>query len=176
MINKKIDEIMNIMENIEYGYKDCNGDNIFYTDSKKWNNEFHNFYKLLSPEQLLEAKCGVCWDQVELERKLFENNDIECKTYFIYIYDKNNLPSHTFLTYENNDKHYWFEHSWEKYKGIHEYKSEKELLLDIKKIFTKEYNYIKKGSVYLYEYKKPKYNLNCNNFYKYIETQDLIKI
>ena len=30
----------------------------------------------MSPEELLIKKVGVCWDQVELERKLFEDNDV----------------------------------------------------------------------------------------------------
>lgn len=177
MINEKIKKIMNIMENIEYGYKDLNGNNIIITDPNKWDNEFDSFYKLLTPEELLKTKCGVCWDQVELERKLFEDNDIKCKTYFIFIHDHDMLPSHTFLTYETNNKHYWFEHSWNFYKGIHEYESKIDLLLDIINIFRKEHSETSKdANLYLYEYKKPKDHITCNDFYKYIETQKLIKL
>ena len=79
---------------------------------KRWENDFPNFYYLLSPAELLETKCGVCWDQVELERKLFNDSRIDCDTYFIYIDDHANLPSHTFLTFQLDGKFYWFEHSW----------------------------------------------------------------
>ena len=176
MMNSKINEIMNIMNTIEYGFKDENGKNIINTNPQKWDDEFYKFYYLQTPEELLKSKCGVCWDQVELERKLFYDNNIEVKTYFIYIVDNDMLPSHTFLTYENNNKHYWFEHSWGIYKGIHEYESELELLLDIKKIFKKEHNYVSENFfLYIYEYEKPKEHITCDEFYEYIETQKLIK-
>lgn len=87
------------------------------------------------------------------------------------------LPSHTFLTYEDNHKYYWFEHSWGSYKGIHEYESQMSLLLDIVDLFKKEYvNTNQEVDVYLYEYQQPQYHLGCNEFYHYIETQELIKL
>lgn len=42
------------------------------------------------------------------------------------------LPSHTFLVYQNNNYYYWFEHSWNKYMGVHQYKSMKKLYEDVK--------------------------------------------
>ena len=172
----KINEIMNVMDSIEYGFKDETGKNIINTDPQKWDEEFDKFYYLQTPEELLKSRCGVCWDQVELERKLFQDNNIKVKTYFIYIVENDMLPSHTFLTYEKDNKYYWFEHSWGVYKGIHEYESELDLLLDIKKIFKKEHDYVSEnGFMYIYEYEKPKNNITCDEFYEYIETQKLIK-
>ena len=176
-MNLKINEIMNVMDSIEYGFKDENGKNIIDTNPQKWDDEFYKFYYLQTPEELLKSKCGVCWDQVELERKLFQDNNIKVKTYFIYIADNDTLPSHTFLTYENDSKYYWFEHSWEIYKGIHEYESELELLLDVKEKFKKEYNNVSESSfLYIYEYQKPKEHITCDEFYEYIETQKHIEI
>ncbi len=175
MIKLKIDEIMNLMDSIEYGFKDENAKNILNTNPQKWDDEFNQFYYLQTPDELLKSRCGVCWDQVELERKLFQDNNIKFKTYFIYITDNDMLPSHTFLAYENDNKYYWFEHSWEIYRGIHEYESELELLLDVKQKFRIEHNYISESSLYIYEYKKPKKHITCNEFYKYIETQKMIK-
>lgn len=173
---KKVNEIMKIMDTIEYGFKDEKGNNIINVDLEKWDNEFSNFYYLQNPEELLESKCGVCWDQVELERKLFEDNDIKVKTYFIYIVDNDNLPSHTFLIYKKNDKYYWFEHSWGIYRGIHEYEIELDLIKDVKNKFKKEHNYVSDDAfLFIYEYKKPKNHIKCEEFYKYIETQKLIK-
>lgn len=175
-MKQKIDNIMKLMNSIEYGFKNEKGENIIDVNPQKWDNEFSEFYYLQTPDELLESKCGVCWDQVELERQLFEDNNIKIKTYFIYIIDKNMYPSHTFLTYENNNKHYWFEHSWEKYKGLHEYESEMELLLDVKKNFIHENNYVRENNfLYIYEYSKPAKHITCGEFYKYIETQKLIK-
>ena len=172
----KINEIMDVLNTIEYGYKDENDNNII-NNPEKWNNEFHIFYKLLTPDELLQTRCGVCWDQVELERKLFNDNNIKCKTFFIYILDEDRLPSHTFLTFKNKGKNYWFEHSWNAYKGIYEYETEFDLLNDIKDLFLKEHFPINKNSkLFIYEYNTPSSHISCDEFYKYIETQKLINI
>lgn len=168
---------MDIMNELEYGFKDEYGNNIIDHDPKKWNNQFASFYYLQSPEELLRTKCGVCWDQVELERDLFTKDSVSTKTYFVYILDGDTLSSHTFLIYEDENKYYWFEHSWEKYKGIHEYNSELDLLLDVMNKFRGDHIEVKENSpLYLYEYQKPKDHIKCNDFYKYIETQKRIDL
>lgn len=79
------------------------------------------------------------------------------------------LPSHTFLIYQENNNYYWFEHSWNKYKGIHKYKTKEELLLDVKNKFINENNYVSKSAnFYIYGYKKPHYHIKCMDFYNYI--------
>ena len=173
----KINEIMDIMDNIQYGFMDENNENIIDKDIEKWNNEFNSFYYLQTPDELLKSKCGVCWDQVELERKLFNDVNVPFKCYFIYISDENKLPSHTFLTFIMNNKYYWFEHSWYKYKGIHEYSSLDDLLLDVIKKFKGDNSKISNDSnIYLYQYERPKEHISCDEFYKYIETQELIQV
>lgn len=168
-------KIMAALNDIEYGFKDDLGNNIII-NSNKWGNEFNDFYYLQEPEELLKTKCGVCWDQVELERKLFEDNNIKIKTYFVYIVDEDMLPSHTFLTFEMNNKYYWFEHSWNKYKGIHEYNNLNDLLKDVISKFKDEHSEVNsKALLYLYEYQKPKKHIKCNEFYKYVETQNKIE-
>ncbi len=172
-----VNKIMYIMNDIDYGFKDENGNNIIDVDINKWNEEFNSFYYLQTPEELLKTKCGVCWDQVELERYLFKKNDINIKTYFIFISDDNMLPSHTFLVYEDNGKCYWFEHSWQKYRGVHEYNNEFDLLLDVASKFKNDHLEVSgSDSLYLYEYEKPIKHIGCNDFYKYIETQKIIEL
>ena len=137
-MEQKINEIMHVMNSIEYGFRDENNKNIIY-DEEKWRNEFNDFYYLQTPKELLKSKCGICWDQVELERELFKNTKFKYETYFIYLNDNNMLPSHTFLVYQNNNNYYWFEHSWNKYMGVHQYKSMKKLYEDVKNKFVKEF-------------------------------------
>ena len=161
-MNNIIDEL----SKIEYGWLDKNN-NI----QKEVNNLFSDNYILQSPEQVIKNKVGVCWDQVELERELFEKKNIKFNTYFIVHYDNDKCPTHTFLIYENNNKYYWFEHSWEKFKGIHEYKNELEALKDIKEKFIKyelnnKYNPM---NLCIYKYNKPKYGISCLEFYKHCE-------
>ena len=169
-----IKKIMDILEQIEYGFLDNNGNNI--CDNVDLEYTFNKVYYIMSPEELLNKKIGVCWDQVELERKLFEESNIKNETYFIYIDDKNNLPSHTFLVYYVNNKVYWFEHSWFDEKGIHEYNNLNDLLNDVEIKFIKSReNEVPKGlDVHIYKYNKPNYNISCNEFYNYIFTQKKI--
>ncbi len=165
---------MAMMQDIEYGFKDELGNNLI-NDLEKWDNEFNNFYYLQTPEELLKTKCGVCWDQVELERKLFQDENIACQTYFIFMVDNDMLPSHTFLTFQDNNKYYWFEHSWGVYQGIHEYNTKEELLKDVISKFKADHEEVASSApLYLYEYVKPQDHLTCDEFYQYIETQKLI--
>ncbi len=159
-------EVMNLMNDIEYGWLD--------NDNKKHNlvnEEFSTNYILQSPKEVIKNKIGVCWDQVELERYYFKGNDWHLKTYFIVHYDGNECPTHTFLTYKKNDKYYWFEHSWVVFRGIHEYSTEKSLLLDIKNKFIKYElnNMYENENLVLYEYKKPKYHISIDEFFNHCE-------
>ncbi len=169
MLEKKI---MEIMDTITYGFLDENNENIININPKKWDEEFYDFYYLLSPSELLEKKCGVCWDQVELERDLFEKENWTVRTFFICTYENDGLPSHTFLTYEKNNMVYWFEHSWGVYKGIHEYSTLKELLLDVKKKFVVNND----APTIVYEYENPPYHISCEEFYEFAEKGTIIKL
>jgi hypothetical protein len=86
-----------------------------------------------SPEWLMQSKHGCCWEQTELARRLFDKQNIPCKTYFMdYVYNDNmHTQTHTFLVFQDGGKFYWFEHSWIDQNGIHCYDSLKELLLDV---------------------------------------------
>ena len=165
-------EIMELMDEIEYGWVDKNNLKHYLVDDSYSNN-----YILQKPSELIKNKVGVCWDQVELERYYFKNTFYNIKTYFIVYYDNDKCPTHTFLTFEKNDKHYWFEHSWEKFRGIEEYNSLNELLLDVKNKFIRYElnNNYKKDNLVIREYKKPKYHLTVQEFYKHCEEGILVK-
>lgn len=166
-------EIMNMMQKIEYGWIDKNNNKHYNVDKT-----FSINYKLQSPQELIKNQIGVCWDQVELERYYFKGNICNVKTYFLVHYDNDTCPTHTFLTFKKNNKYYWFEHSWEIFKGIHEYTTIKELLLDIiNKFITYELNNnYNENNLILREYTKPKFNISVIEFYKHCETGKIIKI
>lgn len=174
----KVTKIIDSLNDIEYGFKDKDGINLI--NSEKWDTNFSSFYYLLSPEELLRSKCGVCWDQVELERRLFNDSGISCNTYFIYIDDKKELLSHAFLTFQLNNKYYWFEHSWHDMGGIHEYDSLEALLSDVKiKFIDSRKNEIDSSlgyDTYIYKYNRPKYHISYDEFYDYIKTQERINV
>lgn len=159
-------EIMDIMNEIEYGY---------IYDGKNQGEDFSDFnkkYKLESPKEVLKNKLGICWSQVELERYLFKNYNF--KTYFICYNDADTCPSHTFLVYKKENKYYWFEHSWYKHKGIHEFNSLNDLLKDVIIKFMKDKE--DETRILLFEYKKPKYNITVDEFFKHISCSKEIDI
>lgn len=169
-----MNEITKAMDTIEYGFLDNSLNDIF--KDKDVEQVFSKIYYLMSPEELLTKKKGICWDQVELERKLFTDKNIKNETYFIYIDNHAGLPSHTFLVFYKNNKVYWFEHSWYDEKGIHEYDTLNELLTDVKVKFlnSRKEEIGPNDEIHLYEYKKPKYHINCEEFYQHIFTQKKI--
>lgn len=166
-------EIMDLMNTIEYGWMDKNK-NIHTSVGE----EFLNEYTLQSPNEIIKNKIGTCWDQVELERYYFKGNNWNIKTYFTAYDDNNRCPTHTFLTFEKNNKYYWFEHAWERFSGIQEYDSEKELLLDIRdKFITYELNNeYEKEKFVLCEYKKPKSHISVQDFYDHCSSGKYINI
>lgn len=159
-------EIMTLMQSIEYGWVD--------KELKKHQLVDENFsenYRLQSPNEVLKNKIGVCWDQVELERYYFKGNDWNVRTFFLVHYDNDKCPSHTFLTFKKDYKYYWFEHSWEKFRGVHQYTTMRELLLDVRDKFIKyqlNNNYTSNNLV-LHEYKKPRYHISVQEFYNHCD-------
>ena len=108
-------------ENIKYGFVDTN--NTIHLDF----NQFVD-YKLESPYEVYENKVGVCWDQTFFEAYIFKKYlKIKYKIFIIISNDENNT-SHSFLVYHRNNKFYYFENSYEKYRGIHQFSSEKDVI------------------------------------------------
>ena len=157
-------EIMDLMKDIEYGWVDEQNNKYMKVDDS-----FKDKYILQSPKDILKSKVGVCWDQVELERYFFKNYVPSVKTFFIVYDDNDKCPTHTFLTFEENNKFYWFEHSWEIFRGIHEYASLNQLLLDIKNKFISSelHGNYEKTNLYIYEYLKPKYHIGTQEFFNH---------
>ena len=156
----KLDLLMNKMSDINYGYI-VDGENIFKDDGTDSKELFHKHYRLLDPATLIKTKHGVCYDQVELERYYLDLDNIKSDTYFIIEYDNENSHTHTFLVVADKDKYYWFEYSWQHYRGIHEYNSLDELLRDVKEKFSLNGLY---KDVRLFKYDKPAYGIGVVDF------------
>ena len=157
-----LEEVYNKFKDIKYGYMDINKDKHL-----EINNDFQDNYCLQTPEEVLKNKIGVCWDQVELARNLLKNY-YDVATYFIAYYEKE-VPTHTFITVKYLDKYYWIEHAWEKYQGLHIYTSKEELLKDVSNKFALDNNVNNKDLIKIYKYKKPKYHISVEDFFKHCE-------
>lgn len=173
---KILDELMHSLCDVQYGFPDKKGGNLLLSDPKKYDREFFDFYYLQTPSELVKNKCGVCWDFVEFERDFLEKRGIAVWTYFICTYDGGNLPSHTFLVVKEDQQFYYFEYSWNKYRGIYKYSSLKELLLDVKKNFIESHSSSPDAYTFVYLYSKPKSHLSCIEFYQHAEKGCLQKL
>lgn len=89
----------------------------------------------------------------------------------MYYEDGINDESHTFLTYQKDNKFYWFEHAWNNYKGIHEYETFDELICDVESKFLTMIGYdYDKSKLHCFVYKKPKVGLTVDEFYEYCKS------
>ena len=132
---KSPEELLKWMSPIKYGWIDQFGKANY--NSNGYDMDKH--YKLQSAEEVAKNKVGICWDQCMLEKAWFDQT-IGCKIYFIDLYsDEYYHQTHSFVVYQENSKYVWFEHSWEKFRGIHKYKSFDDLMKDVKKKFSDYY-------------------------------------
>ena len=174
-------EFMN--NNIIYGFVGKNGKKYTNPNSEEWD-DWYQECMVQSGEEVIISGIGTCWDQVELERLWFEKSAYPFKTFFCWfeVNRENDLPTHTFLIYEDNNKYYWFEHSFGDYCGIHEYPS---LELAIEDIKNKQFNYalsysktIKQEDINTfacYEYSKPKPHLGVDDYINFVTSKNKIK-
>lgn len=155
------------MDGIEYGYIDKDGKRVLEIVQR----DFWLGYRLQSPDELRISRLGVCWDQVELERKLFEENGVVVQTVYVELEAGN---SHTFVVYrdevvvESKDL-VWFEHSYGRVEGEHRgYGSIKEVVKDVvkemRKDMSKEEVERGDGVKYVRVYEKPKFGVGCDEF------------
>ncbi len=166
-------QLMDLMDNIEYGWLDKENKKCVEMGKK-----FLDNYRLASPKEVLQNKVGICWDQVELERYYLSRTNWKIKTFCLIYKDGNNDPTHTFITFEKKNKFYWFEHAWDKCRGMHEYTTLKKMLKDVELQFIKielKSNVIKQNLL-LYEYRKPKSHLNCQEFYDFCQKGKLMNL
>lgn len=169
---KKPEDLLRFMANIRYGYIGRENKKSYSPGDKNFDADFSEEYYLQTPEQLLESRRGLCWDQAELERYWFLKQGYEPKLYFLMFKkdEPNNLPTHTFLVYQKEDKFYWFENSFADQRGIHEYFSLEDLIDDVK---GKHFDYAKRSrgadnadfkDIVLHEYKTPKFGCGPDEF------------
>lgn len=165
-------ELLEFMKNIEYGFVGKNNQKIYSWKYEEMGRDFDKEYFLQSPEELIKSGHGVCWDSAELERYWFEKNGYDFKVFFMIFFKEhnNNLPTHTFLAYKGKDKWFWFEHSFGSHRGVHEYDSMEDLILDVKK---KHFDYAIKHrgatvedekDLQTFEFEKPRYGSNTQEF------------
>ena len=131
----RLEEVMQQMDEISYGWLDIYGRKHINTLD-----QLTKLYRVSSPEEVLENKLGICFDQVELERKLFEL-DYETQSFAIFTH----LMVHSFLILHKDEDYIYFEHSSPKSKGTYHFCKAEEALAFATQRF-KENHHIKDSS------------------------------
>lgn len=121
-------------------------------------------YIIKTPDEVLKERTAICYDLVELQRKLLEENNYKTKTFFFY--EKlpvSSNPTHTAIVFKEDSSYFWMEISWQSYKAIHgPFDSYWDSIDYIKKQLK---NSSKWKSVNVLEYKKFDYeNMNIRQF------------
>lgn len=171
------EELNIFMDSIEYGFITKTGERI---DQNHENfddgNFFYKEYYLQSPGRLLQSKLGVCWDQTELERCWFSHRGINHAVIYIEIDDVEDIPTHTFLIYEDDEGYYWFEHSWGQFRGIHKFIHLKDLITTVISNHQ-QFNNDNTSPVNVRLLSKaPSFGITCDEFMNYARNQNGIDI
>ncbi len=179
---KTPEELLEFMnDNITYGFVGKNNKKYLDMYSKEWDDWYEMCY-VQTGEEVLISKIGTCWDQVELERLWFEKNNYNFKTFFSWfeVNRENDLPTHTFLIYEKYNKWYWFEHAFESYRGIHEFRSLEDAINYVKEkqfefALANNKNTKKEDMETLtsYEYTKPGNHLGVDEYLKFVTSHTI---
>lgn len=154
MKKKIIDEILNEMNNISYGFVDRYG--VVHTRIKL--GFYMKEYRLQSPEITDKYKVGTCWDQVELIREILNKNNINTETYLFDYDEEGVLAKHTIAVALIDGKYYWMESSW---KGQEDFSFVDDINIILRQVVEK----------YPAIYKIKNYNEDKLKIYKYDKVQ-----
>lgn len=151
MINTP-EDLFEFMSDFKYEWMDKEGN--FHQDNIP---EMYESYSLMSPEEVLKYKKGICVDQAEFERDWFDKKGYEHKVMVIQLKRENEWPGHAFLIYKDNNKYCWFENAWHSQKGIHIYNSYEELISDVKKRFIEQNDITEEEIKRIETFEQPRY-------------------
>ena len=179
---KTPEELLDFMSNnINYGYLGKNN-KIYYFGDSNFDSDWYSEYVLESKDDILRTGIGNCFDQTELERCWFLENDYEIKTVFVMVnldYE-NSYPTHAYLCYKNkdNDGWNWFENSDFDNRGIHRFQSFNEIVkyqLDKYKEFLKTFD-VKDDEldkIVVKVFSKPNDNCSANEYLDFVLSSNI---
>ena len=171
LLNRTPEELLRWMNCISYGWYSYEDQSFHGTDDDDPTDYFYKYYRLQTPEELVRRQIGVCWDCTELEREWFEKHNYQFGVFYLEIDNRQECPSHTFLVYRENNRYYWFEHSWYDYRGIHGYVRLQDLLYDVITKHQKANRDDRSPVIITLMKDKPKTNATCQEFIDHAHSQ-----
>ena len=108
-----LSQITNVDE-LKRFFRECKYGLIDFEKGKPWRDthtsitdkDYINYWRLLTPEQIVKYKCGICYDLSQMTDVLLTKWHIEHKRVFAYCQDsdtESSDPTHDFCVYKDND-------------------------------------------------------------------------
>ena len=143
-----------------------------YVQTKLW--------KQRNVSKILDDQISNCYESSYLVGEFLKLNDIKYQKYLVGRYD-NIYLAHMFITYNIENKWYYFEHALRDFKGLYEYDSKNEMEQDIFVKFIYNDNYKMEEKIDFDNYfLKPIKDLDplgsFTDYFKYFSTVDSIKL
>lgn|SRR5574344_2202383 len=171
---KNTEDILNFMDNIEYGYVDLSG--VKHTNTLKG---FRKEYRTLDVKTILKEKVGTCIEQVLLMHYLLDNLNIKNKMFCTRVYesgivdDNQDEHMHCFILYYDDKGVHQIEHPNKDRRGIYNFESEDQAIEKINKIYIEMDGGICRPVT---EYLDVPSNISFKEFNDYINSLDEKKI
>ena len=94
------------------------------SDWMRKNIKYKQYTSLMSADDVYSSKEGSCHDQVMFELKMLKMipSCSNCRAWFVFEHDGNGQggETHSYVTYKQNGRLYWFENAWTPRAGIHQ--------------------------------------------------------
>lgn len=171
----EIQEFLNKMKDIEYGWIDKTGKRY---EKHLVKEKFIKDYYLQNPKDTWKTKIGICWDQVEVERSFLKEKNIPHQSIFMFYDDGVKYPIHTFMLFKLDKKYGWIENTYENVKNeVQYYDSILEAIEAITKEFIRENNLkiIGNDKLYFFNYEKPKYGIGFEEYINHCRKSLMLK-
>lgn len=111
-----ISDLKAFFSHCKYGLVDISAGKLWSeTHNNTTEQDYDDNWKLLSANELIKYKCGICYDTVLLTKTVFDRLNIKYKLFFSYC-NKGDGPTHTFIIYQDSDGWRWLEGSWGSFK------------------------------------------------------------
>lgn len=110
-------DMLRTLHDFSYGMPDDTG----VINNKFVDEDYDKMYKLLSPEDFVKYKGGICYDYVEYEDKYLTDAGVPFEKWYM---STDIGTTHTFITIRDNENEYVYpESSFSTIEGVHQFKT-----------------------------------------------------
>jgi hypothetical protein len=130
-----------------------------------------NSYHIKSLDRFNRDHGGICWDFVFTLSHELNKNNISHSCYFTSLQKENfMIVNHSYIIVETKHKNFWIECAWQRYKGVREvysFKDIENLLVDAYKMYDTDKLEV---DTVIYDSSKVE-NMICKDFFEYLNKE-----